>query len=177
MTYSVWWITVISDAENCLAYTQRFNPTVFWEREPVIATAKEDHCACGWRVTSLPCFEKLDLSLFAFVQSKAASIILWVGMVVPCLLFRCPCVGSPQVLCHILGGSEFQLWMWRTEIFLALPLPKSIGEMSLFYYLFKNSMDLKGPSWGREGCADFCEFFTYSCDGGALNVFPWFWSI
>lgn len=172
MTYSVWWITVISDAEICLAYTQCFNPTVFWEREPIIATAEEDHCACGWGVTTLPYFEELDLSRFALGQRKASAIPQF-GMVLCYLDARM--VGHLKCCAASLEGANFS-YDWRTEIFLALPLPKSIGGWSELFFLFKNSMDLKGPFLGR-AVVIFVNFFTYSYEGVALNVFPQFWAI
>lgn len=87
-----------------MAYTQCFNPTVFWEREPIIATAEEDHCACGWGVTTLTYFEELDLSRFALGQRKASAIPQF-GMVVCYLDARM--VGHLKCCAASLEGANF----------------------------------------------------------------------
>lgn len=49
MTYSDLCVAVISYAGICLVYAQCFKSRVFWEGEPAIAAAQEDH----WGVTTL----------------------------------------------------------------------------------------------------------------------------
>lgn len=86
MTYSVLCIAVISYAEICLVYAQCFKHRVFWEGEPALAAAQEDHrgvttllvwswgchfLLCLWAEKSISCFlEQNGGALFILLRCQ-----------------------------------------------------------------------------------------------------------